>query len=144
MVLDLQCVLNRSHLKMVRVVIIYTTIFNHNFSKAPDDSPQNISIIAADSVSVLIQWQPPHIPNGIITHYNIYVNFTNGTNITTNSVLGDSTLYLLDQLSVFQLVGVSISAITGGGEGPMSSFVFNTSAETGMIIRSTISTKCSC
>ena len=52
---------------------------------APDDSPQNISIIAADSVSVLIQWQPPHIPNGIITHYNIYVDFTNDTNITTTS-----------------------------------------------------------
>ena len=80
------------------------------------------------------------MPNGIITHYNIYIDFTNGTNITTSSVLGDSTLYLLDQLSVFQLVGVSISAITGGGEGPMSSYVFNRSAETGMIIQSTIST----
>ena len=115
-------------------------LYHYNFSTAPDDSPQNISIIAADSVSVLIQWQPPHMPNGIITHYNIYIDFTNGTNITTNSVLGDSTLYLLDQLSIFQLVGVSISGITGGGEGPMSSYVFNTSAETGMIIHFKIST----
>ena len=121
---------------MVETIITRYAIilYHYNFPTAPDDSPQNISIIAADSVSVLIQWQPPHMPNGIITHYNIYIDFTNGTNITTNSVLGDSTLYLLDQLSVFQLVGVSISAITGGGEGPMSSFVFNTSAETGMII----------
>ena len=78
-----------------------------------------------------MEWLPPFIPNGIIIQYNIYTNYTNGSNVTSQTVDGNNTLYLLEDLQVFQLVGVSISATTGGGEGPMSPYMYNRSEETG-------------
>lgn len=48
------------------------------------------------------------------------------------TVHGASTLYFLDMLDVFQLVGASASATTGGGEGPLSLYVFNRSEATGL------------
>ena len=93
-------------------------------------------LIPADSTSLLIQWMPPAVPNGIIKNYNLVINYSNSTNLTTRSVDSGSTLYLLSNLNVYQLVGISISATTGGGEGPMSSYVFNRSGETGYSISS--------
>ena len=109
-------------------------IFIYNDYIAPSDSPQNISVIIADSESVLVQWTPPTIPNGIILHYIVYINYTNGTQIPNRIVDGVSTLYLIEDLHPYQLVGVSLSAATIGGEGPMSQYVYNRSAETGTIL----------
>ena len=78
------------------------------------------------SSAILLQWQPPLLPNGIINHYTLYINYTNSSEISTRSVDDQYTLYLLDGLSVNQEVGVSISSTTGGGEGPRSSYVFST------------------
>ena len=66
------------------------------------------------------------IPNGIITHYTLYINYTNGSEISTRTVDSQFTLYLLEGLTSYQEVGVSISATTGGGEGPLSQDVYNT------------------
>ena len=40
---------------------------------APSDVPNNVTIIAADSTSLLIiiEWQPPNTPNGI-TDYSLH------------------------------------------------------------------------
>ena len=66
------------------------------------------------------------IPNGIITHYTLYINYTNGSEISTRTVDSQFTLYLLEKLTPYQEVGISISATTGGGEGPLSQDVYNT------------------
>ena len=71
------------------------------------------------------------IPNGIITNYTIYINYTNGSEISTRTADSQSTLYLLDGLLPYQEVGISISASSGGGEGPQSDYVYNTTKQTG-------------
>ena len=87
-------------------------------------------MIAGES-SLLIQWEPPMIPNGIIIHYILYINYTNGSEISTRTVDGQFTLYLLEGLTPYQQVGISVSAITGGGEGPQSHYIYNTTKQTG-------------
>ena len=96
-----------------------------------DDSPVNVSVVVSDAFSLLIQWEPPLIPNGIITHYTLYINYTNGSEISTRIVDSQFTLYLLEGLMPYQEVGVSISATTGGGEGPHSDYFYNTTEQTG-------------
>ena len=71
------------------------------------------------------------IPNGVIIHYTLYIKYTNGSEIYSKNVGSMFTLYLLDGLSPYQQVGVSISATTGGGEGPQSDYVYNTTEQTG-------------
>ena len=91
----------------------------------------NVTVSTVNSSSLLIQWEPPLIPNGIITHYTLYINYTNGSEISTRTVDGQFTLYLLEELTPYQRVGVSISATTGGGEGPQSDYVYNTTEQRG-------------
>ena len=71
------------------------------------------------------------IPNGIITHYTLYINYTNGSEISTRTVDSQLKLLLLEGLRPHQQVGVSISASTVGGEGPQSDYVYNTTEQTG-------------
>ena len=71
------------------------------------------------------------IPNGIITHYTLYINYTNGSEISTRTVDSQLTLYLLEGMTPYQQVGVSISGTTSGGEGPQSNFVYNKTKQTG-------------
>ena len=71
------------------------------------------------------------IPNGIITHYSLYNNYTNGSEISTRTVDSQFIVYLLEGLNPYQQVGISISATTGGGEGPQSDYVYNTTEQSG-------------
>ena len=91
----------------------------------------NVTVSTVNSSSLLIQWEPPLIPNGIITHYTLYINYTNGSEISTRTVDSQFTLYLLEELTPYQQVGVSISATTGGGEGPQSDYVYDTTEQRG-------------
>ena len=70
-------------------------------------------------------------PNGIITCYTLYINYTNGSEISTRTVDSHVTLYLLEGLTPYQEVGVSISATTNGGEGPQSDYFYDTTEQTG-------------
>ena len=74
------------------------------------------------------------IPNGIITHYTLYINYTNGSDISTRSVDSQYIVYHLEELKPYQQVGISISATTSGGEGPQSDYVYNTTEQTGEIV----------
>ena len=113
-------------------LLVFIKSFNTlSYILAPNDSPFNISVIINDPFSVLIQWEPPLIHNGIITHYTLYINYTNGSQIFNRTVDRQFTIYLLEGLSPYQEVGVSISATTGGGEGPQSDYFYNTTEQTG-------------
>ena len=98
---------------------------------APNDSPVNVTVSVVNSSSLQIQWEPPLIPNGIITHYTMYINYTNGSEISIRTVDSQLILYHLEGLTPYQLVGVSLSAATSGGEGPQSDYVYNTTEQTG-------------
>ena len=111
---------------------LFIKSFNpYPYNLVPEGSPVNVSVIVNNAFSLLIQWEPPLIPNGIIAHYTLYINYTNGSEISTRTVDSQFTLYLLDELLPYQHVGVSISATTGGGEGPQSEYVYNTTEQTG-------------
>ena len=71
------------------------------------------------------------IHNGIITHYTLYINYTNGSEISIRTVDSQFTLYHLEGLTPYQQIGVSLSATTSGGEGPQSDYVYNTTEQTG-------------
>ena len=86
---------------------------------APAGPPVNVRVMNASSYSVLVQWLPPEVPNGIITHYFIYINYNNGT-YPRRQVGADISLYLLEELMPHQIVGIRISASTIAGEGPLS------------------------
>ena len=64
----------------------------------PEGPPINISIIPAYSSSILIHWFPPLLPNGIIKWYDLYINYTNNSDITRVIVNGDYNIYFLDDL----------------------------------------------
>ena len=85
---------------------------------APAGPPVNVRVMNASSYSVLVQWLPPEVPNGIITHYFIYINY-NGIH-HKRQVGADISLYLLEELRPHQMVGIRISASTIAGEGPLS------------------------
>ena len=71
------------------------------------------------------------IPYGVITHYTLYINYTNGSELSTRTVDSQFTLYLMEGLTPYQQVGVSLSATTSGGEGPQSDYVYNTTKQSG-------------
>ena len=70
-----------------------------------------------DPYRVLVQWNPPSVPNGIITGYTIYVGYENRS-VDVFSVNGQSTAYNITNLYPFQIINVQISASTTSGEGP--------------------------
>ena len=72
------------------------------------------------------------IPYGILTHYSLYVNFTNGSDLRREDTRdGDTTSHTLTHLQPFQLVVVQVSASTSVGEGPRSIASENRTLEAG-------------
>ena len=81
-----------------------------------------------NTTTIHIQWGPPLTPNGIITHYIIYINgnprqSVNATSGTQNTSIGDFVPY--------QTVNVRLSASTMVGEGPLSVIKRSTTHESG-------------
>ena len=83
-----------------------------SFHAVPDGPPQNFRIVTS-MTSVILQWQPPAQPNGIITAYKI-------TAMNTLFVIIKSSItsYKFCGLQPNELVSYTISAITVAGEGP--------------------------
>ena len=75
-------------------------------------------------MSVVVEWSPPSVPNGIIPAYTIYIDYNNGTSEAERATAGSASSYLLGGLSPFQLVGVQVTASTSVGEGPRSNTVY--------------------
>ena len=79
-----------------------------------------MSLVNVSASALRLGWSSPDTPNGIITVYNIYVTYDNGS-IENMTVNGSENSYLIGGLSPHQLVYVSISASTIAGEGPSTS-----------------------
>ena len=85
-----------------------------------------------DSKILAILWDIPEVPNGIIWYHRLYINYHNTTRIYEIEVDPEYTLFFLEFLYPNQMVSISISATTGGGEGPQSAYASNTTAEAGI------------
>ena len=77
-------------------------------------------------------WIPPSTPNGIITSFNLYLNYTDGSPIALIRTNSSSTNFTVIDLQPYQLVTVMISASTAAGEGPVSESVSGRARELGM------------
>ena len=70
--------------------------------------------------SVIVTWVEPTVPNGIITGYILYVNYSDGSPVVVLQSGALPTNYTLINLQPYQLVTVQVSATTAAGEGPRS------------------------
>lgn len=95
----------------------------------PDNAPDNVRVTGSSPSSVLIYWIPPSSPNGLITSYNLYINYTDGSPIAVRQ--STTTNYTVSGLQPYQLVSVRVSASTSTGEGPMSLEVSGRTTELG-------------
>ncbi|XP_019862538.1 PREDICTED: receptor-type tyrosine-protein phosphatase delta-like [Amphimedon queenslandica] len=83
------------------------------------------SYLRAETISnttLLIQWDQPVAPNGIIRNYTLIINY-GGSTIDRISVDGQLRMYLLDGLSIYQSVQISIAARTDAGMGPAANYI---------------------
>ena len=85
----------------------------------PGTPPADIVFQVRSPHNVTVQWSPPSVPNGIITHYTIHIHYENGTH-NVFSVDGQSTSYNITDLFPYQIISVDIAASTVIGEGPHS------------------------
>lgn len=75
-------------------------------------------------------WSIPDLPNGVITRYNLYIDYKNGT-IVGLPFDPSVTNFIITGLSPYQLVGVFLSASTNVGMGPNSTTVDYHTEQTG-------------
>ena len=104
-------------------IIISLAIHPLLFPTAPGSPPTSVRVEAAGPTRVQVTWGPPRIPNGIITHYNLYIN--NNPIQVTPDLRGEADtetyVFTTDQiLEPYKNVTVQISAETKAGEGLLS------------------------
>ena len=92
--------------------------------------PQNVTVNNHSAYAVIIEWEPPLTPNGIITLYTIYADYNNGTSQEID-VKATERSYKLNGLSPHQLISINISASTVIGEGPLSSTISERTSQAG-------------
>ena len=87
--------------------------------------------------AVLIKWEPPLIPNGIIILYSIYADYNNGSSekFDVNATVWS---YKVEDLSPHQLISISISASTIIGEGPVSMTISERTSQEGLLDEKTV------
>lgn len=86
---------------------------------APGDAP-NITAASLSSKTIVVSWKPPLIPNGVLTGYQLYVMYHNGSEMDVRYVSTQNTSFYIQNLSPDQLITVAMSAWTRVGEGPLS------------------------
>ncbi len=82
---------------------------------------------------MLVGWDPPTTPNGVITHYTLYINYTDGSGLFAIQTESSATSFVLTGLQTYQVVIVHLSATTTAGEGPASEQTEGRSAEAGVL-----------
>ncbi|EDM16767.1 rCG49085 [Rattus norvegicus] len=88
---------------------------------APDSPPQNFSVKQLSGVTVMLSWQPPLEPNGIILYYTVYVwdkSSLRAINATEASLVLSDLDYNVDY-------GACVTASTRFGDGNARSSIIN-------------------
>ncbi|KAK6631106.1 hypothetical protein RUM43_014202 [Polyplax serrata] len=98
-------------------------------SDVPSDPPQNVTVEAGSSTSVVVRWEPPPKDgqNGIITGYKLRYKKQNrrdrGDRGYTVTAAGDRRLYVLSDLHKGSLYQVRIWAMNVNGTGPPTDWI---------------------
>lgn len=89
----------------------------------------NVAIHIMNSTIVHIQWDPPPTPNGVITHYTVYID--DSLVISVSATSGTQSISISD-FSPYQTLSVRLSASTMIGEGPLTISQSVTTHESGI------------
>lgn len=84
---------------------------------APESPPTEVIVDNRNSTNILVQWNQPRAPNGMITQYTLYIGYENGT-VDVFYINGDARSFNITNLHPFQIISIDISASTRIGEGP--------------------------
>ncbi|KAG6448054.1 hypothetical protein O3G_MSEX005292 [Manduca sexta] len=96
----------------------------------PDGPPMNIEMFILNTTTVHLKWSPPetHLQNGIITGYNVVVNWldipANKSMIAINTTVHQATSLIMTNLTSGISYSVQIAAETIVGLGPFSQKVY--------------------
>ena len=93
----------------------------HSPSLPVPSYPQNLIVVNVNSTAIAVSWQPPAMPNGVITAYNVWYNQTldcNGSLVSFSDSVGGSVLmYTFTELEEDTVYEFYVSAETSAGEG---------------------------
>ena len=94
---------------------------------APSSAPLNLSLHEIGSSYALLRWVPPPEPdrNGVIEYYQIYLNSSQGSNISLNTA-GSQTHILLNSLYPNTQYVCSVAAVTVSPGPPSTAVLFTT------------------
>ncbi|XP_076332516.1 neogenin-like isoform X3 [Tachypleus tridentatus] len=90
------------------------------YSDTPDETPQNVTVEAASSTSIIVRWQPPpkESQNAIITGYKIRYKLKGSRRGDTVTTDGNRRLYALTGLERGARYSIKIAALSINGSGP--------------------------
>ena len=74
--------------------------------------PQSLEIVSFNSSSVMFQWTPPEMRNGVIRRYSFHLNETDTIDISSNV-----SMYTAGGLSPDTVYVLQLRAHTGAGAG---------------------------
>lgn len=111
-------------------LVLWFVLFCMYTSSVPGTPPTITTFNVSSPYFVLVEWDPPSIPNGLITHYNLYVDYENGTN-DTFTIEGQVNVQNITDLLPYQFISVELSANTSVGEGPRCPRVTDQTAQSG-------------
>ncbi|GIY49793.1 neogenin [Caerostris darwini] len=94
-------------------------------SDLPSDVPQNITIEASSSSTVIVRWEPPpkENQNGVIMGYKIRYKMKGSRRGDTVTTDGNRRLYALTGLEKGTQYSIKISALTINGSGPATDWI---------------------
>lgn len=95
------------------------------FSDIPADPPQNVSLEAASSSSLIVRWEPPpkESQNGIITGYKIRWRPRGKGHSEILTTDGSRRLYAVTGLKKDQDYQIKVAAMTVNGTGPATPWI---------------------
>ena len=92
------------------------------FYVAPSE-PQNFTVVNVTSTAIMVSWQPPAIPNGVVTRYFVWYMETltcNNSQVSTSSraeLLPTADTHTFTELEEDTVYVFYVSAETSAGEG---------------------------
>ncbi|KFM76351.1 hypothetical protein X975_12770, partial [Stegodyphus mimosarum] len=94
-------------------------------SDTPSDTPQNVTIEAASSSTVIVRWEPPpkESQNGVIMGYKIRYKLKGSRRGDTVTTDGNRRLYALTGLEKGAQYSIKIAALTINGSGPATDWI---------------------
>ncbi len=99
---------------------------NDSLLTAVPDDPPSFMTAETTAFGVVLTWEDPQIPNGIIVSYTLSYNITSGNVSIVIDVL-TGRMHTLSGLDAYTYYEVTIMAETEIGSGPATSIVVQTS-----------------